>query len=143
MDIISIDDDKDNNVDVGTFEKIGEDPIAARALQAMQIRTCDKLNLIIDRLAASLASGYRQSEQSEIPDAFNVAAYASIARQRQWEAKECRLLAEDMVIAALKNLENPDWDPADPATSRNNGKGILQLLLQWERDKSSQAAESI
>lgn len=64
-----------------------------------------------------------------------VASLCSVARQREGSVKQRRELAEALVIGVLLNSDNPDWDPLDPASGRNDSKGILLALLNMSLEK--------
>ena len=52
-----------------------------------------------------------------------------------------RELAQQIVIGAWMNRENPDWDPADPATHRPiTDDPLLAMLAQWNADVDAAAA---
>jgi hypothetical protein len=57
------------------------------------------------------------------------------------QAAERRELAHEIVIGALLNRENPDWDPAKPSTHRPlPDDPLLAMLAQWNADVDTTAA---
>ncbi|MPS30336.1 MAG: hypothetical protein E2576_02560 [Alcaligenaceae bacterium] len=57
----------------------------------------------------------------------------SAAAHREQRARERRELAEAVVMGALFNSGNPDWDPLDPATYETDRGGLLMALLKTTR----------
>ncbi len=52
-----------------------------------------------------------------------------------------RELAHQIVIGAWMNRENPEWDPADPATHRPIADDpLVALLAQWSNQAEAAAA---
>lgn len=101
-------------------------------LALTQCRLSDQLVLLIDQVALSLAEDESKAVH-ESPAATGVAAMMSEARQREQRARNRRLLAEDLVFCAMRNLDNPDWHAgkADSATvlpTHGDGKFLLDLL---------------
>lgn len=57
------------------------------------------------------------------------------------QAAERRELAHEIVIGALLNRENPDWDPAEPSTHRPlPDDPLLAMLAQWNADVDAATA---
>ncbi len=53
----------------------------------------------------------------------------------------CRELAQDLVIGALLNRDNPEWDPDDPSTHRPlQDDPLLALLADWAAELQERAA---
>ena len=70
---------------------------------------------LVDETAGMLMKEYEGKYQS----AINGGGSLRIDAMRRAEyAKDCRKLAEGLVIGKLLNVDNPDWNPADPSTYR-------------------------
>jgi hypothetical protein len=57
---------------------------------------------------------------------------AAASRDRESAAKQRRELAQDLVIGALINLNNPDWNPLDPSTSKDESSSAIMSLLNLQ-----------
>jgi hypothetical protein len=55
--------------------------------------------------------------------------FSGQARNREAAAKERRELAQELVIGALVNLDNPGWNPLDPSTSKSASSSSFLALL--------------
>lgn len=123
------------------FAVMSADPIKARQLVDLQVRACDRISTIIDELAASFAGEYqsRAAAPRLLPQPSDLTDLASQARHRQGVARQWKELAETIVIDALRNLDNPDWNPLDPETDEKGGRNMLEALILWDPDKDAAA----
>lgn len=62
-------------------------------------------------------------------DTLGGAALARASRRVGLDAKERRHLAHMLLVAALLNHDNPDWNPADASTDRANYDDPFFALL--------------
>jgi hypothetical protein len=60
------------------------------------------------------------------------AALARASRRVGNDTRERRELAHMLLVGALLNHDNPDWDPADAATDRANEDDPFIALLQMD-----------
>lgn len=60
------------------------------------------------------------------------AALARASRRVGNDTRERRELAHMLLVGALLNHDNPDWDPADAATDRANADDPFIALLQMD-----------
>jgi hypothetical protein len=124
-----------NVVNTTTLAGMAADPVKARALQALQIRACDHLSRLVDHVAQSLSAHHASLPQPDMapvkPDTMS--SFVLDARQREFAARARRKLAEEMVMAALRNLHNPNWNPADPQTGAIHNDGALLALVQMSQ----------
>lgn len=113
------------------LEMIGRaagDPVVANTLLRLQKQAYERLTEAVQRMLAKLNE--IEPAQEKLPaEPASVAALASAARQREAAGKQKREFAESLVIGALINRDNPDWDIFDEAaTPAPAGNGFLALL---------------
>jgi hypothetical protein len=120
-----------------TVTSMAADPAMGNMLSALQDDACATLSAIIDKTAALLMKN-TESSLAERPRApLTVQQGAGLAleskrREQAWrQAREC---AEMLVIGALINKDNPDWDPANPSTCAKDGQGALLSLIRFDQD---------
>jgi len=83
-------------------------------------------SLLVQQLMADLEQAVNEVD-AVLKD--SIAALRSDAPGKKEARRE---LAQQIVIGALMNRENPDWDPTDPATHRPvKGDPLLAMLAQW------------
>jgi hypothetical protein len=110
--------------------KAGTDPFAAKALQHLQKQACDRMAEAVQQTLAKL-NGIGAAQEKKTPRGpISVLALAGAARQREAAGKHKRAFAEHLVIGALVNRDNPEWDifaesAAPPADAKS---GVLALL---------------
>jgi hypothetical protein len=105
------------------------DPIVAEKLASLGQQSIDALLKIVHEVTGML-SKIQPRTDNPASQSNSVAALASAARARAMAGKEKRELAEDLVIGALINHGNPDWNPLDPASSWEASNNALLALLQ-------------
>jgi hypothetical protein len=84
----------------------------------------------VQRTLAKL-NGIGAAQEKKAPTGpISVLALAGAARQREAAGKKKREFAEYLVIGALMNRDNPDWDIFDPAAAAPPAQpnGMLALL---------------
>ena len=101
------------------------DPKMMEQMAWLQSQVSDAITEVIDEIAQSLSgdSPTRGKGQS-------VQEMAAASRHAARSAQERRELAEALVIGALLNRDNPDWDPQNPATHRPNYQDPLVQIMQ-------------
>ena len=109
--------------------RASEDRFLAREIDKLRGKCCVFVNEVMHEVTLALAAGSQtaallRSRQD------TAAALCSAARQREGLARQRRELAEAMVIGALLNSDNLDWNPLDPASGRSDSKSILLALLK-------------
>jgi hypothetical protein len=112
------------------MERARGNPAALRAFEVIRKQGLDVLrNLIADVMKALLEYEGPQAMAKGGP--LNVRQLAGVARDRESVARHRRELAQDIVLGALVNLDNPDWDPMDPSTSKDTqGNAFISFLKQ-------------
>lgn len=104
-----------------------DDPATRRALAALQQRASRSVDSIVDRLATRLRADFLAAPEEPSGD-HGLAEAGAHARRQAAIARDCRLLAQEMVFASLLHLENPQWNPLGPATPAPP-PGVLAALL--------------
>lgn len=102
-------------------------------LAALQDEACTALSAIIDKTATLLMQDAEaatdKAAASPLTAQHPLRLGAESTRRRQAWAN-AREAAEMLVIGALINKDNPNWDPHDPASSvAADDSAILRLLL--------------
>lgn len=117
--------------------EVTSDPDERERMQALQDEACTALSAIIDKTAAMLMAG--SAQESGRPGALDLLAQQpfrlgteSTRRRQAWA--NAREAAELLVIGALINKDNPDWDPADPASSVEVRESPLLAMLRRDLD---------
>jgi hypothetical protein len=110
------------------IERASRDKHMALEIDQMRERCCQFIQDMMRDVDLEL--GRREKKLPALlrgmPD--SVIAIRNASQQRQRVAGERRELAEAMVLGALFNLDNPDWDPVKDSV-RGNGKGGLLMAL--------------
>lgn len=117
---------KSSKLDPAMFARMAANPSMAEATAWLQSQAGDALAAIIDGMAASLPSEL----PSKVSGAQSMREISSASRHAAQDAQERRKLAEAIIIGALLNRDNPDWDPKKPETHRPNYQDPLVQLLQ-------------
>lgn len=110
-----------------------EDPFMVEALLKLQKELFDMLGDIIHETSNSLQLPGTSAGTASAPgEVTSVVALRNQSRQRESSGRQKRELAEAMVIGALINRDNPNWDPFDPSTSQQPGENLILALLQMQ-----------
>lgn len=107
--------------------RLQRDPAAAHAFAFLQKRGFEVLRKLAQDAMAKLAA--MEPPQKAVDANTDWRRFSGLARNREAAARERRELAQDLVIGALVNLDNPDWDPLDPSTSVDSSSSTFLALL--------------
>jgi len=107
--------------------RLKQDPAGAHALMLIQKQGHEFLRNMANKVMANLAA--MEKTQKTVDANTDWRQFSGQARNRENAAKERRELAQDLLIGALVNLDNPDWDPLDPSTSKNPADSSILALL--------------
>jgi hypothetical protein len=111
--------------------RAGQDPVAVQILSRMQGQGLKVLRELMDHVTRTLAA--LDTVKPAPPAVRNGATQlAAASRDRESAAKQRRELAQDLVIGALVNLNNPDWNPLDPSTSKDESSSAIMSLLNLQ-----------
>lgn len=105
-----------------------QDSYLARELDYLRDKCCLFLQDVIHDVNLALAEKEKKVPallRSKVDSAISL---RMAAQQREELARQRRELAEAMVIGALLNIDNPDWDPIQ-GSARGHGKGGLLMAL--------------
>lgn len=100
-----------------------------RAFQADALRA---FFATLEQMTEALARDVLDRPMASGEQAMGGAALARASRRVSLDAKERREFASMLLIGALLNRENPDWNPADPCTDRANFDDPLVTLLRMD-----------
>lgn len=107
------------------------DPVAAKQACDMQRRLYDEFEKMIQGAIEIITADEIKAEPTSQKN-VSVVELSNAARQRASQAKQKRELAQNMMIGALINRDNPGWDPLDPSTSKRSGKNGLLALMEMD-----------
>lgn len=116
-----------DGLDAPTPARMAANPAMPAAIGWLQDQAADTLAALIEQMAESLPVDLPRPGT-----ALNVREMAAASRHAPRDAQERRELAEALVISALLNCDNPDWDPSNPATHRPNVESPFVQLLQMK-----------
>lgn len=110
------------------IERASKDKFLAQDIDQLREKCCVFVNDIMHQVNQALVQ-----QDKRVPALLRAAPDSAIslrgaARERERLAQQRRELAEAMVIGALLNSNNPDWNPLDPATDRSSGSLLLAVL---------------
>ncbi|HVK96024.1 MAG TPA: hypothetical protein VM571_15010 [Noviherbaspirillum sp.] len=112
------------------IERGATDPFVAKELLHLQKQAFDHMSKATQKVLDGLTALEPASAKAwNTPT--SVVALASAAREREATGKQKREVAESLVIGAMMNRDNPDWDLLDenatiPASAARNG--VLALI---------------
>lgn len=87
------------------------------------------VNAQIEQMVSRVASMLAADAAATKPAGGSLADLADAAESRRDAVRMRRELATELVVGALLNEHNPDWDPRDPSTCRAAlDSELLQLL---------------
>jgi hypothetical protein len=88
-----------------------------------------ELEQVVSRVASMLAAAAAPAPAPKAPGAGGLRALRESAEARREAVMEHRELAMELVIGALLNEGNTDWDPRNPASCRATYEGkVVQAL---------------
>ena len=111
------------------IERARKDKYLAQELEQLREKCCLFVSDVMHQVNLALAEKEKRTPALLRGKPDQSLSLAAAARGREQAARQRRELAEAMVIGALFNSDNPDWNPLDPATHRSSGKGSLLLAL--------------
>lgn len=126
---LRLDDMSDSQI-LALIARAETDPIAAKSVQYLQKQACERMADAVQQMLAKL-NGIGAARDKKAPAGpISVVALASAARQREAAGKQKKQFAEYLVIGALMNRDNPDWDIFDAGakTVPPPDSGVLALL---------------
>ena len=137
----------DGWLDQQTLAGMAADPAMQNMISTLQEDACATFSAIVDKTAAALMQGIAPSPvatRGSGPLTAQQAARLAVGSKQRGQAwQEARELAEMLVVGAMINKNNPDWDPADPSTCMKMGQeGSLLSLMQFDLDGAA-AQESL
>lgn len=110
------------------IERAQTDPFALQEVMHLQKQAFECVGKAVQGMIGTLTELEPESEKLAAGP-VSVVKLASAARQREANGKSKRELAESLIIDAMTNRDNPDWNIFDPSTTKSDQpNGILALL---------------
>lgn len=116
---------------LGMIERAASDPFIANTLLHLQKQAYESMAKSVQSVLAEL-NEISPTQETMSAGPTSVAALASAARQREAASRQKREFAELLVIGALRNRDNPDWDIFDETESSPPAENGLLALLQMK-----------
>ncbi|MET2989530.1 MULTISPECIES: hypothetical protein [Herbaspirillum] len=113
------------------IERASKDKYLARDLDLMRDKCYAFVSDMMDEVTKALAEKEKHTPallKSRPEQAVTAISLRATAQKREETARKRRELAEAMVLGALLNMDNPDWDPRNPATHRSSDNFFIALL---------------
>jgi hypothetical protein len=108
------------------------DPFLTKELLHLQKQACERMSDSVQKMLAKLNEVCKEQEKAS-NGPISVIGLASAARQREAAGKQKREFAASLVIGALVNRDNPNWnifdETAAPPQTANGLLALLQLKL--------------
>jgi len=111
------------------IERARKDKYLAQELEQLREKCCLFVSDVMHQVNRALAEKEKRTPALLRGKPDESLSLTAAARGREQAARQRRELAEAMVIGALFNIDNPHWNPLDPATHRSTGNGSLLLAL--------------
>lgn len=111
------------------IELAAHDRYAAHEVLHLQKQAIESVGRAIQDMQQALSE--LEPHQDVASGPVSVAALTSAARARESAGRQKRDLAQNLIIGALINKNNPDWSPldqAEPPASARERNGVLALL---------------
>jgi len=109
------------------------DKYLARELDDLREKCCQFIGDLMREVGQEIAAKERRVPVLLRNREETAISLRGAAAHREQRARERRELAEAMVMGALFNSGNPDWNPLDPDTHESDGGGLLMALLKTTR----------
>lgn len=113
------------------IDRASKDERMSAELDALRLKCC----MFIDNLMRDVNQDLAE-KQKRMPALLkspqqaqdSPASLRAASRDREAMARKRRELAEAMVLGALFNLDNPEWDPRHPGGARSEENFLLALV---------------
>jgi hypothetical protein len=115
------------------------DPMVARQALDLQKKVHEAFEKIVQGAFNIINDDEIKPEKKGIK-AVSVVMLTAEAKRRSENSKRKRELAQSVMIGAIMNMDNPDWDPLDPATHRRNDHNGLLALMEMDLSAGEQTA---
>jgi hypothetical protein len=121
--------------------KAKADPVAANQALDLQKKVYDAFEKMVQGAFNIIDEDEIKPEKKGVK-AVSVVMLTAEAKRRAENSKRKRELAQSVMIGAIMNMDNPDWDPLDPATHKKNDQNGLLALMQMDLSAGQGAAPS-
>ena len=107
------------------------DPSMAEALSKLREESLVMLEEIVREINASLPAPDKKADVAQEQGCANgFLALKNMSRQRESAAQQRQELAQAMVMGAILNRNNAEWNPLDPATDKASTENLIFSLFQ-------------
>jgi|SRR5450830_1318377 len=112
------------------IERASKDKYLSRDLDQMRDKCYAFVSEMMDEVTLALAEKEKRIPAllKSRPEEVSAISLRASAQKREEAARKRRELAEAMVLGALFNMDNPDWDPRNPATHNPSENFFITLL---------------
>lgn len=112
------------------IERASRDPHLARQVDQLRERCCQFIQDMMRDADLELARREKKVPALLRGPGDSAVSLRGAAQQRQRSAEQRRELAEAMVLGALFNMDNPDWDPLRDSVRGSGSGGLLMALIR-------------
>ncbi|HEX7982001.1 MAG TPA: hypothetical protein VF616_00655 [Duganella sp.] len=112
------------------IDRASKDSYLAPEIEQLREKCCVFIGEVMHDVNQALAEKDRRTPALLRSKQSSAVSLQAAGREREKLAKQRRELAEAMVIGALLNSDNPNWDPLDPSTGNSDGGSLLLALLK-------------
>jgi len=118
-----------DDFDPGILTAIRDDPHLVPQLEALLAHAQQQFSSLIDQTMASMPKESVAAPTVKLSStAVSGRRLMTGSRKVELAVKSRRELAEAFALEVVLNLGNPDWNPADPSTSKESPSALLALL---------------
>jgi len=117
------------------------DPVAAKQALDLQKKVHEAFEKIVQGAFNIINDDEIKPEKQGIK-AVSVVMLTAEAKRRSENSKRKRELAQSVMIGAIMNMDNPDWDPLDPSTHKRSDQNGLLALMEMDLSAGPQGAPS-
>jgi hypothetical protein len=112
------------------IERASKDSFLSQEIEQLREKCCLFIGEVMQEVNQALADKEKRTPALLRSKTETAISLQAAGREREKLAKQRRELAEAMVIGALLNSDNPDWNPLDPSTGKSSGGSLLLALLK-------------
>jgi len=116
------------------IERARKDKFLAPELEQLRAKCCLFVSDVMREVNQALADKEKRTPALLRSKPSDAVSLRGAARERENAAKQRRELAEAMVIGALFNSDNPNWNPLEPNTHGSGSGSLLLALLKTSLD---------
>lgn len=112
------------------IDRASKDSFLAQEIDQLREKCCIFIGEVMHEVNQALAEKEKRTPALLRSKNSSAVSLQAAGREREKLAKQRRELAEAMVMGALFNIDNPNWNPLDPSTGKSSGGSLLLALLK-------------